>query len=486
MGASAVQTSMTKIMPMADTVLAQGTLQPEQGGSASVAAVMPGRIKQVLVVEGEHVTAGQPVAVLDYSTQQAMAQGASAALTAAQQQAEVASLAAKAAAQNQASSLQLAQQQLAAAQQQSMQSIAIAQTGVKTAEAELSRLRAGARPQQLEQAQQAVVQAAATESHAENQYTREEYLFKNGVASKSMVEDAHTAYTIAKANLTSAQQQVSLLKAGARPQDITAAQLKVEAAKTALQQARTQAAASVAQAKTALIIAKQGALQVAAKDAAARAMRTTVLQKQADLTAAAAAAGYSVLKSPITGVVVHRALNAGDMAETTVPIVEISNIAKLDLNARIPAESGVKVRPGMRATITTPDLPGKSFSGVVTLVGQVDPLTSLMSIRIAVGNSSQLLKQGMFATASIIIRVNKRALVVPKEAIVSNEKGEQVFVVGEKNIAHEVDVTLGPQQDGLVEVDKGLKPGQQVITVGQYELSEGSPVKPVSPHGGTQ
>ncbi len=486
MGAAAVQTSLSKLMPVNATVMAQGTLQPEQGGSASVSAVIPGRIKQVLVVEGQHVTVGQPLAILDYRSQQAAAQGASAALEVAKQQAEVAALAARAASQNQVSSLQLAQQQLAAAQQQSSQSISLAQTAVKTAEAELSRLQAGARPQQLEQAQQAVVQAAATESHAANQYSREEYLFKNGVASKSQVEDAHTADTIAKANLTSAQQQLSLLKAGARPQDIVAAQLKVESAKMALQQARTQAAASVTQAATALQIARQGTLQVAAKDAAAKAMRTTVLQKQADLESAAAAAGYSVLKSPLTGLVVKRLLNPGDMAESTMPILQISNIARLDLNAKIPAEYGVTVHSGMHAIISSPDLPGKSFNGVVTLVGQVDPLTSLMSIRVAVNNPAGVLKEGMFATASIITSVNPHAVVVPKEAIVTNDQGDQVFVVGDKNIAHVVNVKVGPQQGDMVEIDNGLKPGEQVITLGQYELSEGSPVKPTDTSGGSQ
>ncbi len=486
MGAAAVQTSLSKVMKVYATVLAQGTLQPEQGGSASVAAVMPGRIQQVLVVEGQRVAAGQPVAVLDYRTQQAQAQGASAALTVAQQQAEEAQLAARAALQSQASNLQLAQQQLISAHQQCAQTIALAQTAVKTAEAELSRLQSGARPQQLEQAQQAVVQAEATESHAANQYTREEYLFKNGVASKSQVEDAHTADTIAKANLTSTQQQLSLLKAGAREQDITAAQLKVQSAKMALDQARTMGASSIAQAHTALLIAQQGTLQVAAKKAAARAMQTTVLQREADLSAAVATAGFSVLRAPLAGIVVKRSLNPGDMAETTVPIVQIANIGLLDLNARIPAETGMQVSTGMKANITSPDLPGKSFAGVVTAVGQVDPLTSLMTVRIAVNNSSAVLKEGMFASAAIITSVHQHAVVVPKQAIVSNESGDQVYVVTSNNLAQVVNVKLGSEQGGVVEVDSGLKPGEQVITLGQYELSDGAPVKPVNRPGGSQ
>src|SRR5207249_2710499 len=113
-----------------------------------------------------------------------------------------------------------------------------------------------------------------------------------------------------------------------------------------LSQARASGDAKVAQAKAALRQAEQTALQVEAKRQEAQAARETASQKRADLAAAQASAEYAVLRAPFSGIVTRRALNSGDMADATTPVVEITNTHAMNLIASLPAENGVMVREG--------------------------------------------------------------------------------------------------------------------------------------------
>src|SRR5205807_1453037 len=122
-----------------------------------------------------------------------------------------------------------------------------------------------------------------------------------------------------------ARQAASLVHAGARPEDLRAAQIKVEQARDAQAAARLTGEAKVAQARATLRQAQQGILQVAAKRQDAAAMRRSAEQKRADLAAAQASAGYAQLRSPLTGIVARRLLNPGDTADTTSPVLEIAD-----------------------------------------------------------------------------------------------------------------------------------------------------------------
>jgi RND family efflux transporter MFP subunit len=190
-----------------------------------------------------------------------------------------------------------------------------------------------------------------------------------------------------------------------------------------------------------------------------------------------------VLRSPLTGVVSRRALNPGDMADPATPIVEVTDTRTLNLLANLPAEDGAKVRRGMAVRVTAADLPGRQFMGRVVSVGQVDPQTNLLAVRISVANPTGRLKVGTFATAEIILRTDPQAVVVPKQAVLTREGKSVVFVVDPDNVAHQKEVTVGAEQGSSVQILLGVKPGDQVIRLGAYELDDGAKVRPQAAAG---
>jgi HlyD family secretion protein len=472
-----VEVAHATVRPMESTISAPGTLTPAQGATARVAAVVAGRLSDVRVREGDHVTRGEILAVVGSGPQAAQARSAAVAVTAAEAQARQADIAANAAAADQANSVRQAELALSGARLDADNAIRQARIGLNSAQTDLAKLRAGARPQEIAQAEQTVNQNLTTRNRAATELKRVQFLFDQGIAAQRQLDDAKTALDVANATLESARQQASLVHAGTRSEDVRAGELRVEQAQEALAQARTTGQGHVAQAQAALRQAQQGVIQVAVHRQEARVARETVAQRRADLAAAQAVAGYAVLRSPLTGTVTHRTLNPGDQADPATPVLEVTDTRTLNLLANLSAEEGRKVRPGMSARLTTADGPGRRITGRVVTVGQVDPQSNLLAVRISVPNPGGRLKVGTFATAEIILHTDPQAIVAPKEAVITREGKSVLFVVGADDVAHQKAVTLGAQQGGWVQILLGIAPGDTVVRLGQYELTDGARVR---------
>lgn len=457
------------------TVTAQGTLAPSQGGVARLAAATPGRLLTVTVREGEAVTAGQVVATLDLGQVQAQARSARSAVATAGAQARQAEMSAQAAESDHSGSLETARLSLASARQQRDGAVLHAQAEVAAAEIDLAKARAGARPQEVALADQAVEQAAATQERAASELQRQQFLFSKGVTAKRQVEDAVTAARVASAALEAARQQAALLRAGTRSEEIRALEIRVRQARDDLALAQASGASAVACAESILHQAERGVLQVAAKRQEALAAREAVAEKRADLAGAEASSSYSAVRAPFSGRVARRYLNPGDMTDPSTPILEITGSKGMDLVAGLPTGNGSAVRAGMPARITSPDDPGMVVAGHVLSVGQVDPQGNLLSVRITFDRANRW-RTGAFASAEIVLETHRRAALIPRAAVLTREDRTVVYVVSADGIAHETPVTLGPERGDLVEVRMGLRAGQQVIRLGQYELADGARV----------
>ncbi len=474
---TAVEFATATTRSMETVIAAQGTLAPGQGAVARVAPSTPGRLLSVRVREGDRVTAGQVIATLDNRPQQAQAQSARAALSVSQAQAQGAQLAARAAATDQGNSVKVAQLALDAARLDRGNAVKQAQNALQAAQTDLRKTQAGARPQEIAQADQAVRQAQVTRDRAVVELQRTQKLLSIGVAATRQVDDAQTALDIANSAWESAKQAAALVKAGARPEDLQAAQLRVDGAQELVRQAQSSGDAKVQQAQGALRQAQESVGQVAVKQQDARAFAQTVAQKQADLAAAQSSANYAEVHAPLSGIVTRRTLNPGDMADVTNPVVEISDARRLNLIANLSAAEGTRLRSGMPARITTPDLPGKTFTGSVLSVGQVDPQTNLLAVRIAVYNAGNELRVGGYALAEIVVKTDPHAVVVPKQAVLAHDGKSVVFVVGKDDVAHQTEVTPGPERNGFVAITEGLKADTRIVNLGGYELADGAKVK---------
>ena len=452
-GPVAVRMATVGSRDVQDTLSVDGSLVLPEGASSKLAPTVAGKLVEVRVKEGDRVSAGQILARIDTRTLVAQSQSAAAGAASAVATAAQTDLALKAAQSDQAAAVKAAQLALEV-------SIANGKASVDQAAVEVQRLRAGARPQEVAQAQQTVDQARIARNKAKLDADRDQRLLAEGLVAGSQADASQAALQTAESALRSAQSALDLVRAGTRPEEIRASELR-------LASARSLAAKQNAQARAALVQAEAGKLNVLAKAQEAAATRLAAGQKAADVRAAAAGISAGEIRSPLSGFVVRRFLNPGDTADPTTPVLAVSSVRPTaDFVGNVAPDDARKIRVGMPIQV------GDAF-GRVSSVGEADPATGLVPVR---AHLQGAVRAGGFATARVVLATLRQVAVVPSGAVLSREGKDSVFVV-QSGVAHLKDVQLGPEQNGQVAVRSGVSPGSQVVVLGGHELSDGAKVE---------
>jgi RND family efflux transporter MFP subunit len=263
---------------------------------------------------------------------------------------------------------------------------------------------------------------------------------------------------------------------------------------TSLHDQLVQAEAAVAQAKANVENSKisaqreEGLLQrgIAARkeveDARTQLSVNEALLKQAEAARSAAQTqvARAVLRSPFAGTVVHRFLGAGEQVDGTgaQPVVEIADIAVLELLGTVPAPRLAGLRKGTQFSFQTTAVPAATFSGrVIDVFPAVDPTTGNGTVRIRIDNRKHLLKLGMFVSVELPLQEAVTTLVVPRQAVYPDETGDPHVYKVKGDEAEFIAVRLGEQTKDQVQIVSGLQEGDTVILNGGYGLPDKTKVR---------
>jgi HlyD family secretion protein len=147
------------------------------------------------------------------------------------------------------------------------------------------------------------------------------------------------------------------------------------------------------------------------------------------------------------------------------PAICLTNSSRIKLSGLIDEIDISRVRVGQEAVITLDALPGKDLKGKVTFVSQVG--TSQMGVvsyktTITLENASGELKDGMSATADIIIEQHENVLLIPNRAIQGTLANPYVEVVTDGETTQRT-ITIGSSDGRYTEVLSGLEKGEKVV-----------------------
>ena len=135
------------------------------------------------------------------------------------------------------------------------------------------------------------------------------------------------------------------------------------------------------------------------------------------------------------------------------------------------------MREGTPVEIQLTSLPDRIFHGQVTRIsGQADPQTGNVVVFATVKNENGVLRPGLSCRARVSLPAVADVLAVPPAAV-GDHAGTPVVTVIRDGKAHEVEVETGVETRELIEIVKGLSPGNTVATVGGYGLPDGCPVE---------
>jgi membrane fusion protein (multidrug efflux system) len=188
----------------------------------------------------------------------------------------------------------------------------------------------------------------------------------------------------------------------------------------------------------------------------------------------------SVVRAPFAGSVAQRLVDEGTLVTTQpqVVVIVLQETATLEAQVAIPEARMGRIVTGDEAEIFVESMPQPFAASVTAVSDSIDPATRTYLVRMEVPNPERMLKAGAFLRAEIRPSPKAGVLVVPREAIRTEDGEPRVLVVRDGRVT-EVGVRLGLVGEDAAEVLGGLEAGERVI-VGNavHRLAPGTLVRP--------
>jgi membrane fusion protein (multidrug efflux system) len=180
--------------------------------------------------------------------------------------------------------------------------------------------------------------------------------------------------------------------------------------------------------------------------------------------------------SPFAGVLVSRFVDRFQNAPPGTPTVRVANLSRLEAVVSIPESEAFAYREGQKAEFQLLQGEAAPIAGRIHgLDRAVEARNRTVMARIELSNPGNSMRPGMVGRARILRGSFAKALVVPSQAILRLQDGTALMRV-DGNLAHKVAVTVGPARGDSVLILSGIAAGDRIITVGAFQVSEGTKV----------
>ena len=181
------------------------------------------------------------------------------------------------------------------------------------------------------------------------------------------------------------------------------------------------------------------------------------------------------LRAPFSGIIGLRQVSVGAYATTTTEVATLTKTAPLKVEFNVPERYAGMLPEGTELTFTAEgDLTTRNAK-VYASDSRVDPETRTFAIRAIYPNANGKLIPGRYVNVNLVTQRFDNTLAVPSEAIVSEMGIDKVFVC-KNGKAQPVEIAKGLRTDAMVQVLRGLVPGDTVITSGTMQLRSGQNV----------
>ncbi|MEY4931731.1 MAG: hypothetical protein RLZZ403_51 [Pseudomonadota bacterium] len=205
-------------------------------------------------------------------------------------------------------------------------------------------------------------------------------------------------------------------------------------------------------------------------------IQSTLRQNEARVSAAQGRMNETIIRAPFSGRVGLRNVSVGSYVTPATVITTLDDTSVIKLDFSVPETYLTMLANGLEIEATSTAYPGVQFSGeVASIDSRIDPVSRSVIVRGNIDNRDGRLKPGMFMTVRLL-RAEDRALTLPEQALVPEADRQFVFVVRDGEVK-KTEITVGRRRPGEVEVLKGLKSGDIVVTEGTQKLVDGTKVR---------
>jgi RND family efflux transporter MFP subunit len=188
------------------------------------------------------------------------------------------------------------------------------------------------------------------------------------------------------------------------------------------------------------------------------------------------------IKSPISGTVEEVNIKVGQMAsaQNPIPPFRVINFSSLKVKADVAEAYSQKINVGDNVQVFFPDLNRDIDAKITAASRYINPSSRTFTVEARLNPDKNGFKANMVAVLKINDYKSEKAMVVPINYIQSDPNGNFVYVAesnGKDYVSTRVFVEQGQSYNGMVEITKGLKAGDKVITSGYLDLEEGETIK---------
>lgn len=231
------------------------------------------------------------------------------------------------------------------------------------------------------------------------------------------------------------------------------------------------------------LTAQQGTTDVQtlkAQEAAVSVAQANVVAEQAQLQVLHQQKLYQSVVAPFDGVITQRNIDVGSLvqADTTsgtfMFTLQQGNVIRTQVF--VPQDEAFGLKPGIDAVVHVPEIPDRAFPGKVTRIADaLQPGSRTLLTEIDIPNPDGALASGVYCTVELHIPRKTPSFKVSADAVIFNANGLQVAVV-ENGVVHLRKISVVRDLGSEVEVNSGVKAGDQVILNPAVDVTDGSKV----------
>ena len=177
------------------------------------------------------------------------------------------------------------------------------------------------------------------------------------------------------------------------------------------------------------------------------------------------------LYSPATGIVRKRHAIVGKYFKEGQNFFELSDLSDVWVEIDVYEHDASLVQLSQKVQLEFTSLPGEVINGELDFINPVlNPRSRTLKVRATISNEQGKLKPGMVASATLVVEIEGRPLVVPRSAIIDTGKRKVVWTKVKGKSFQAKQIHTGYESDGYVEIKHGLSEGDEVVIEGNFLL----------------
>jgi RND family efflux transporter MFP subunit len=185
----------------------------------------------------------------------------------------------------------------------------------------------------------------------------------------------------------------------------------------------------------------------------------------------------AAIKAPIGGIVSVKPVEQGMYVNAGGEIATIISLSKAKVTVNLTESEVYQVMQDQPVKIKTDVYPDKVFSGSVSFISPQADATHSYRVEIMMNNTeTALLRSGTFVYVDFARNSREKVLVIPRDAVLESIQNASVYVVSD-SIVQQRAIQTGKELGENIQVISGLQAEEVVVTSGQINLKNGSPVR---------